>query len=60
MKDQTRNLYPHAEAQLHAWVWGQFYSEQNGGVMDFWDIVSESRKKEVREMMEQLSKLPRE
>lgn len=45
MKDQKRNLNPTSEAKVAMIIWGQEYSKQNGGSMDFWDGLSEDRKR---------------
>ncbi|QUS40550.1 hypothetical protein RPMA_18200 [Tardiphaga alba] len=39
-----RNLHPHAEAQMAMWLWGDEYSQQRGGSMDFWDSLGASRR----------------
>ena len=45
MRDQTRNLNPHAEARLAMALWGHEYAyEQTGGSMDFWDSRTPSQK----------------
>lgn len=42
----TRNLNPHAEARLAMVLWSREYAfEQQGGCMDFWDSLSESRRR---------------
>ena len=54
MDDETRNkrnLNPHAEARLAMLMWGKEYSEQHGGSMDFWDRLSESRKRLCKEQV---------
>jgi hypothetical protein len=60
MKDQTRNLHPHAEALLYAWMFGEEYSQQRGGVMDFWDKASDFQKKNIRELLDLLLDTKRE
>lgn len=44
MSNQQRNLHPHAEARLAMAIWGEEYSKQRGGSMDFWDGLSPFRK----------------
>ena len=49
MKDfQKRNLNPTLEARVAMIIWGQEYSQQSGGSMDFWDNLNEDRKQTVR------------
>lgn len=55
MNDQTRNLSPTPEAQVAMIIWGDEYSKQNGGSMDFWDSLTESRKKRCRLVVEKLT-----
>lgn len=43
MTDKTRNLHPTKEAQVAMIIWGDEYSKQNGGSMDFWDQLSKGR-----------------
>lgn len=50
-KRNQRNLNPHAEARLAMFKWGKEYSEQHGGSMDFWDKLSESKKRLCREQV---------
>lgn len=45
MEDQTRNLNPTPAAVVAMWVWGERYSKQNGGSMDFWDGLSDREQK---------------
>lgn len=54
-----RNLNPHAEAKLAVYLWPSEYVAQRGGVMDFWDQLSESRKRAAKESIDALLKLPR-
>lgn len=58
-KRLRRNLNPHAEALLAKLLWSQPYSEQRGGVMDFWDGLSPQAKKYVSEQLEQILAAPR-
>lgn len=55
MNDQTRNLNPTPEAKVAMIIWGKEYSEQNGGSMDFWDTLSEDRKKRCRAVVKALA-----
>jgi hypothetical protein len=42
----ARNLNPHAEARLAMAMWSHEYAhEQRGGSMDFWDNLSDQRKR---------------
>lgn len=43
-----RNLHPSADAQVAMIIWGREYSQQSGGSMDFWDGLSDDRKKRCR------------
>lgn len=45
MKDQTRNLNPHAAACVAMVFYGQRYAAQRGGSMDFWDSLTDSEKR---------------
>jgi len=60
IKDETRNLNPHSEARLAMLVWGEQYSKQNGGCMDFWDNLSESDKNLCREWVKWINKVSKE
>lgn len=42
--DQKHNMNPHAEARMAWWLWGDEYAAQRGGIMDFWNGLSENRK----------------
>lgn len=47
-----RNLNPHAEARLAMAVWSHEYAyQQNGGCMDFWDNLGESRQRFCRDVV---------
>jgi hypothetical protein len=48
MKDQTRNLNPTFEARIAMIVWGDEYSKQDGGSMDFWDSLNDVRKRRCK------------
>lgn len=54
MSDQTRNLNPTPEAKVAMIIWGDEYSKQNGGSMDFWDSLDKSRKKRCELVVEAL------
>lgn len=54
MNDQARNLNPHRPAVAAMWLWGNRYSQQAGGSMDFWDKLSESEQKTARRLVEQI------
>jgi hypothetical protein len=58
----NRNLNPHKEAYLATLVWGeeQAAAEQEGGCMDFYDTLSEPRKKLLAGWIDQLEGLPRQ
>jgi len=60
MKDESRNLNPHAEALLYSWVFGDEYSKQKGGVMDFWDKAKEWQKENIKSSLDRLLKAKRE
>lgn len=60
MDDQTRNLNPHAEALLYSWIFGEEYSKQHGGVMDFWDRASKWKKGNIKTSLDKLLKTTRE
>lgn len=53
--DQTRNLNPTPEAKVAMIIWGDEYSQQNGGSMDFWDKLSVDRKNRCKYVVEALS-----
>ncbi len=54
-----RNLNPFAEARLAMILWGDEYSNQRGGVMDFWDGLTAQRKKYVADLLNQILEAPR-
>lgn len=58
--DQTRNLKPHKFAVAAMWLFGESYSKQSGGSMDFWDSLSESRKSVCKSMVSAIEKAPKE
>jgi hypothetical protein len=50
-----RNLEPHAEAIAAMTIWSREYAhEQRGGSMDFWDSLSDSRKRICFELVEKI------
>lgn len=55
MKDETRNLNPTPEARVAMIIWGQRYSEQRGGSMDFWDSLSNDERERCRLVVKALS-----
>lgn len=55
-----RNLNPHQEARLAMVIWGKEYSQQRGGSMEFWDALSDSRKRLCREVLDEIHTCPRE
>ena len=54
MKSQTRNLRPISEAVAAMFLYGEEYAAQNGGSMDFWDGLSESRKQVCRDLVKRV------
>lgn len=46
-----RNLAPHAAATAAMYVYGKEYSEQHGGSMDFWDSLSDGKKRVCQELV---------
>jgi len=44
MQDQTRNLNPTPAAKVAMIIWGDKYSKQHGGSMDFWDRLTADQK----------------
>lgn len=55
-----RNLRGHAEAVAARHVYGREYAAQNGGQMDFWDGLSEVRKDDIREMVDNILRAAKE
>lgn len=53
------NMHPHAEAILAMTVWGDEYSRQRGGCMDFWEGLPDYRKHIVRNALDRIQTLPR-
>lgn len=58
MQDQTRNLNPTAPAYVAMALFGQRYSEQRGGSMDFWDTLSDYEKRTCIRLAEQVRAAP--
>lgn len=56
----ARNLRPHKPAVIAMAMWGHEYSQQRGGSMDFWETLSESRKRICRDVLERIAKAPEE
>lgn len=54
MKDQRRNLYPTPEARVAMIIWGAEYSRQQGGSMDFWDRLTETRQRRCKMVVDQI------
>lgn len=46
--------HPHAEARLAVAIWGPEYAAMRGGCMDFWDSLSESRKKLCKDLVDRI------
>jgi len=55
MNDQTRNLKPTLPAKVAMIVWGNEYAAQNGGSMDFWDQLSDDKKKICLMVLDELN-----
>lgn len=55
MIDQTRNLHPTPKARVAMIIWGREYAAMHGGSMDFWDGLSEERKRRCRSVVAALS-----
>lgn len=53
--DQKRNLNPTPAARVAMIIWGKEYSEQRGGSMEFWDSLSDFRKRRCEMVVEALS-----
>ena len=60
MHNEKRNLYPHPEAKLAMIVWGDEYAAQNLGCMDWYDRLSDVRKRKCRMALDAIKGLPRE
>lgn len=55
MSDQKRNLNPTPAAKVAMIIWGKEYSEQGGGSMDFWDSLSNDKKKRCELVVKELA-----
>jgi hypothetical protein len=55
-----RNLNPHKPAVIAMSMWGEEYSRQGVGSMEFWDKLSQLRKQICREVVARLDKAPEE
>ena len=49
-----RNLNPTPEAVIAMWMYGQEYSQQHGGSMEFWDKLSEGKKQACRDIVKRV------
>jgi hypothetical protein len=57
MTERTqRNINSHRAATFARIYWGKRYSEQRGGTMDFWDILSRTEKAFCRECVEEINR----
>jgi len=59
-RSEPRNLRPHAEASLAMVLWGEEYSQQRLGCMDWWDSLPEARRDLVRLALDYAADKPRE
>ena len=59
-KQAKRNLHPHKAAMAAMWHWGQRYSQQRGGSMDFWDSLSDFERDLCRRMVREIENCPEE
>lgn len=53
-KRDQRNLNPHAPAIAAMYLYGSDYMNSAGGSMDFWDVLSDSRKRNCRELVKRI------
>lgn len=51
---QKRNLDPSAEAIAAMYLYGKEYAAQHGGSMDFWDGLSDSKKRLCTELVNRI------
>jgi hypothetical protein len=59
--DRTRrNLNPHKAAYAAMYLYGPEYAAQRGGSMDFWDKLSESKRRVCRDLVAAVLKAPAE
>ncbi len=54
MKSQRRNLNPTPEAVAAMHLWGEDYSKQGGGSMDFYDALSQRKKDYCADMVKRI------
>lgn len=54
--DQTRNLNPRMEARVAMIIYGDAYSKQPGGSMDFWDRLNDYNKRVCKSVVELFEK----
>jgi hypothetical protein len=59
-KRDRRNLMPHKPAVAAMNLWPNDYASQNGGSMDFWDTLSESRKERCRDLVANIEEARKE
>ncbi len=60
MKDQTRNVNPHAEAIAAMYLHSHSYAVSGLGCMDYWDAMTEPHKHTIREMLDRIFSAKRE
>lgn len=53
-----RNINPTAPAYVAMAIWGQRYSAQRGGSMDFWDSLTDGEKRTCTEIAEKVRAAP--
>ena len=53
-KRDQRNLNPHAPAIAAMYLYGSDYMNSGGGSMDFWDALSDNRKRTCRELVKRI------
>ena len=53
-----RNLNPIAPARVAMCIWSDEYAAQRGGSMDFWDTLSEGRKRQATDEAERIRSAP--
>lgn len=51
-----RNINPHQAAVAAMYLYGSDYAAQNGGSMDYWDKLSEGRKRLCRDLVADITK----
>lgn len=55
---ERRNMNATAPARVAMCIWGQRYSEQRGGAMEFWDTLSEAEKRQCIAAAENIKAAP--